>query len=133
MEYQDALILYRELKNYLKRVYNMNVTMVRSLKRKENDIHDIDLLTSDNLFNTNRSFIQFKYNDINVDIWRSKNIKFAKIMRSFNKRDSIVLRAIAKNKGYMLNNDGLFINNKRIDVKNKRVLLRILEVHHIKQ
>ena len=132
MKYQKALILYRELKNYLKRVYNMNVTMVGSLKRKEDDIHDIDLLTSDKLFNTNRSFIQFKYNDINVDIWLSKNIKFAKIMRSFNKRDSIVLRAVAKNKGYNLNNDGLFANGKRIDVKNKRELLRILEVHHIK-
>jgi len=53
-------------------------------------------------------------------------------MRSFNKRDSIVLRAVAKNKGYNLNNDGLFANGKRIDVKNKRDLLRILEVHHIK-
>jgi len=56
MKYQEALIVYSELKNYSKRIYNMNVTMVGSLKRKEDNIHDIDLLTSnkiDHLYNSN--------------------------------------------------------------------------------
>ena len=76
--------------------------------------------------------MRFTYGDMDIDIWRINDVQFARCMRSFNKIDSIVLRSVAKKRGYKLNGKGLFFGDKRIDVKNKRDLLRILSIHHIR-
>ena len=129
---EEAQILYHSLKRILKEFYNMWVYCVGSMARREKNVEDIDLITADPILGTNMKYIRFKYSGVYVDIWRINDVKFAKCIRSFNKIDSIVLRSIAKKRGYKLNDDGLFFGDKRIDVKNKRDLLRILGIHHIK-
>ena len=129
---EDALILYHDLKRFLKQYYKMRVYCVLSLARHENDIGDIDLITPDPLFGTDKKYMRTRHDNIDIDIWRINDVKFTKCMRSFNKTDSIALRSIAKKRGYKLNDDGLFFGDKRIEVKNKRDLLRILGIHHIK-
>jgi len=129
----EALILYHDLRNRLKKYSGMRVYCVGSSARHEKEINNIDLITPDPLFgDPDKKYIQIKHGDTNIDIWRINDIKFAKFMHSFNKQDSIVLRAVAKKRGYKLNDKGLYFGNKRIDVKNKRDLLRILGIHHIK-
>ena len=131
MNYYEAFLLYHDIKRYLKQDWHMRVYCVGSLARHENEINDIDLITADPLFGTNKKYMRFTYGDMDIDIWRINDVQFARCMRSFNKIDSIVLRSVAKKRGYKLNDDGLFFGDKQIDVKNKRDLLRILGIHHI--
>ena len=67
-----------------------------------------------------------------INIWRTNDVKFTKIMRTFSKNDNIVIRSVAKHRGYLLNDYGLFKNNVKIPIFNKKKLLKILNIHHIK-
>ena len=53
-------------------------------------------------------------------------------MRTFDKNDNIVIRSVAKHRGYLLNDNGLFKNGIKIPISNKKKLLKILNIHHIK-
>ena len=133
MRYEKAFEIAENLINKLENEYDMRCYIVGSIRRKEHIVHDIDLITSNKLFDDdNKKFIKFTYKNIPVNIWRTDDIKFTKIMRTFSKNDNIVIRAVAKHKGYLLNDYGLFKNDVKIPISNKKKLLRILNIHHIK-
>ena len=133
MRYEKAFEIAENLINKLENEYDMRCYIVGSIRRKEHIVHDIDLITSNKLFDDdNKTFIKFTYKNIPVNIWRTDDINFTTIMRTFSKNDNIVIRAVAKHKGYLLNNCGLFKNDVKIPISNKKKLLRILNIHHIK-
>ena len=133
MRYEKAFEIAENLINKLENEYDMRCYIVGSIRRKEHIVHDIDLITSNKLFDDdNKKFIKFTYKNIPVNIWRTDDITFTKIMRTFSKNDNIVIRAVAKHKGYLLNDYGLFKNDVKIPISNKKKLLRILNIHHIK-
>ena len=74
----------------------MRVYCVGSLARHEKDIGDIDLITPDPLFGTDKKYMRTRHDNIDIDIWRINDVKFTKCIRSFDKTDSIALRSIAK-------------------------------------
>ena len=132
MYYQEALSLANELKKKLENEYNMKCYIVGSLKRHEPKINDIDYVCSSKLFDdNNRRFIKFKYKNKDINIWRTNNINFTKMMRTFSKNDNIQLRAIAKYRKYHLNDYGLFKDDNKIHINNKKELLKVLNIHHI--
>ena len=133
MRYEKAFEIAENLINKLENDYDMKCYIVGSIKRKEHIAHDIDFTTSNKLFDDdNKKFIKFTYKNIPVNIWRTNDVKFTKIMRTFSKNDNIVIRAVAKHRGYLLNDYGLFKNNVKIPIFNKKKLLKILNIHHIK-
>ena len=133
MRYEKAFEIAENLINKLENDYDMKCFIVGSIKRKEHIVHDIDLITSNKLFDDdNKKFIKFTYKNIPVNIWRTNDVKFTKIMRTFSKNDNIVIRAVAKHRGYLLNDYGLFKNNVKIPIFNKKKLLKLLNIHHIK-
>ena len=136
MKYNEAIELCDKFIAFLKKEYCINAFIVGSLKRRENDIHDIDLVTTDKIFKTNKKFFKFKLHDVHIpiNIWRvpKSSLKFAKIMLTFNKNNSIVLRAVAKKRGYLLNNNGIYKDGKPTKINNKKELLKLLDIHHIK-
>ena len=119
--------------NKLENEYDMKCYIVGSIRRKERNVHDIDLITSDKLIDDdNKKFIKFIYKSIPVNIWRTDDIQFTRIMRTFDKNDNIVIRSVAKHRGYLLNDYGLFKNGIKIPISNKKKLLTMLNIHHIK-
>ena len=133
MRYEKAFEIAENLINKLENEYDMRCYIVGSIRRKEHIVHDIELITSNKLFDDdNKTFIKFTYKNIPVNIWRTDDIYFTKLMRTFSKNDNIVIRAVAKHKGYLLNDYGLFKNDVKIPISNKKKLLRILNIHHIK-
>ena len=131
--YDKALEIAENLINKLEKEYDMKCYIVGSIRRKEHIVHDIDLITSDKLIDDdNKKFIKFIYKSIPVNIWRTDDIQFTRIMRTFDKNDNIVIRSVAKHRGYLLNDYGLFKNGIKIPISNKKKLLKMLNIHHIK-
>ena len=79
MHYNKALEIAENLINKLENEYDMKCYIVGSIRRKEHNVHDIDLITSDKLIDDdNKKFIKFIYKNVPINIWRTDDIQFTK-------------------------------------------------------
>ena len=132
MQIEKAKTLCEEIKQKFRSKYGITLLVAGSLKRNQTIVHDIDFVTESPIFNSDRKFIKFKYNNEYVNIWRSNHPKFTQMMLTLTKRDAIVLRKVASNRGFRLNNYGIYKDAKRLNINSKKELLKLLNVHHIK-
>lgn len=146
MDLHYATNIVKSLKKKFK-----NFTVVGSVKRKEETIHDIDLLlkrkyldkfleTTSNIIivnklNKNIIKVYTVKNNIKIDIFLcdDDNYLFLKFMLESPKKYNIRIRHLAKIKGYKLSQYGLFKiqtngSYKKIQVKNKTELVNILGI-----
>ena len=110
MKYNDAFNLYKKVRHDLLKLFGIKTYAVGSLKRKS-DVNDIDLITTNDIFNDPRKkFVKFKYNEAVINLWKTTpdNLKFSKMMLELDKGHQIGFKKLAKKKGYLLNNYGLY-------------------------
>ncbi len=135
LAYDDAKKIVDYIKNVFKKE-GIDLESVGSYLRKAEVINDLDFITSSKLPD-NRKFISttVDYNGtpIKIDIWAylKPNKLFAKFARSGSKRFNIIVRRLAKLKGYTLNDKGLFdFDGNKINIDSEKQLFDILGISY---
>lgn len=111
MEYQDALRIAYEFKNKFK---DLKLEIVGSLERKDDIINDIDFITLEDLPD-DKKYISLNYKGAHIDIWKVKNKRIGRFVRTVDKGHLIAIhKGLAKN-GYRLQSDGIYdMNNDKL-------------------
>ena len=96
--------------------------LVGSLARGKKSPKDIDFITLKDLPN-GKKYIHFTFKGYHVDIWKVKNIKVGKFLRTYKKEHVIAIYRGLKKNGYKLLDDGIqdFKTGKIIPFTIKRV------------
>ncbi len=148
MKYITALNLAKEIQTYIKG----NTYITGSLKRKEENVNDIDLITTEHLDDVvddlkktfddigidkkiivkGDKYLSFKVGKIKVDVWFAGDkyeLFYQRLVHDLDKGHSIYWRKQAKDKGYLLNQYGLFNRDgHKVQIMSKSKLENLLDI-----
>jgi DNA polymerase/3'-5' exonuclease PolX len=145
MDYNNAKKLVTQIKKVISGLF-----ITGSVKRKSQQVNDIDFITMKNLDdvldmiikkyinvtilkngNKHLSLILDNY-DIQIDFWKADNkteLFYKRLLRDLDKGHTIYYRKQARKAGYKLSEIGLYdSNNELVTITNKKELKKLLGI-----
>ena len=145
MNYNEALKIVQQIKKVISGLY-----VTGSVKRKSQQINDIDFITMKDLNLVLDSIIKKFINvtilkngkkhlsiilddlDIQVDFWKASNkyeLFYKRLLRDLDKGHTIYWRKQARKVGLRLTENGLYDNNNNLlDISNTKELKNLLNI-----